>query len=257
MHFIKSSIFTTASLVILMATSCITSEKLTYLQHEGATADTINAFQPEEYRVQPFDNLYIKVATPDPQWSQMFNTTDPTTGVSNISEQSADIISYSVDNEGYIALPFAGKFKVAGNNLNMIKAQLETTLKAYVTDASVTVKMVNNYVSIIGEVKTPGKYQIYKDRMNIFQALAMAGDLDDFSDRQKVQIIRPVGNENVIREFSLLDRSILASEFYYVQPNDIIYAEPLKGRFFQMNTFPYAVVLSALTTFILLLNVLK
>ncbi len=257
MYIPKSSCLITALLITLFATSCITSGKLTYLQHEGEAADTVKAFQSTDYKVQPYDNLFIKVVTPDPQWSQMFNATDATSGVSNMSEQSADLISYAVDNEGNIEFPFAGKFRVEGLTLKAVKAQIETTLKAYVTDASVTVKMVNNYVSIIGEVKTPGKYQIYKDRMNIFQALAMAGDLGDYSNRQKIQIIRQVGNNNIVSEFSLLDRSILTSEFYYVQPNDIIYAEPLKGRFFQLNAFPYGVILSTVTTFILILNVLR
>jgi polysaccharide export outer membrane protein len=134
---------------------------------------------------------------------------------------------------------------------------LETALKAYIADAVVMVKMVNNYVSLIGEVQHPGKYLIYKDRMNIFEALAMAGDLDEFSNRQKIQVIRQTSGGNQVKEFSLNDRSIMATEFYYVMPNDVIYAQPMKGKFFQLNAFPYAVILSAITTFILMWNVLK
>jgi polysaccharide export outer membrane protein len=207
--------------------------------------------------IQPFDNLFIRVVTPDPQWSEMFNTIQTTTSGSNVTEQSSDLISYSVDSEGNIELPYAGKFKVSGKSLNVVKTDLETVLKGYVTDAAVTVKMINNYISVIGEVRQPGRYPIYKNRMNIFQALAMAGDLSEYSNRMKIQIIRQIPGGSIVKEFSLLDRSVLDSEFFYVLPNDVIYAEPLKGRFFQMNAFPYAVVLSSVTTFILLLSFIK
>ena len=139
----------------------------------------------------------------------------------------------------------------------MVTTEVEKVLKAYVADAAVTVKMVNNYVSLIGEVQRPGRYPIYKERMNIFQALAMAGDLSEYGNRQKIQVIRQTSNGNIIKEFSIRDRSIMESEFFYVMPNDVIYAQPMKGKFFQMNAFPYSVIISTITTFVLLWNVLK
>jgi len=253
----KYSLFVNTAAVLILVSSCITSKKLTYLQHEEILSDTTFANQPEDYKVQPFDNLYIRVATPDPQWSDMFFTMQTNSSGTNITEQSADLISYSVTIDGNIEMPFAGTFKVAGKSLRTIKTELETALKAYVSDASVTVKMINNYINIIGEVTSPGRYQIYKDRMTVFQALAMAGDLGDYSDRMKVQIIRQIPGGTVVKEFSLTDRSILTSEFLYVMPNDVIYAQPIHGRFFKMNSFPYGIILSAITTFILLLNVIQ
>jgi polysaccharide biosynthesis/export protein len=244
-------------LACVLMSSCITSKKLTYLQYKEALSDTTLSHPPADYKIQPYDHLFIRVATPDPQWSEMFNTMQASATSSNITEQSADLISYSVDGEGNIVLPYAGKFEVSGKSLNMIKTELETALKGYVADAVVTVKMINNYISVIGEVRQPGRYQIYKDRMNIFQVLALAGDLNDYSNRQRIQIIRQTANGSIVKNFNLLDRSILTSEYFYVMPNDVIYAEPLKGRFFQMNAFPYSVILSGITTFILLLNVLK
>jgi polysaccharide biosynthesis/export protein len=257
MRFQKNTVKLTFLIFTVLGTSCITSQKLTYLQHEGLAADTVKSFQPDDYKVRPFDNLYIKVTTPDPQWSDMFNTVKTTESNSNLTEQSAELISYSVDKEGRIDIPFVGRFDVAGKSVTRIKSELEVLLKAYITDASITVKMINNYVSVLGEVKLPGKYPIYKERMNIFQALAMAGDLGEYSERTKVQVIRQLDSTTIVREFSLADRSILTSEFFYVMPNDVIYAEPMKGRFFQMNAFPYGVVLSIITTFILFLNVVK
>jgi len=248
-------------LILLLAASvfvsCVTNKKLTYLQYKGMPSDTIIAVTPSDYKILPYDNLFIRVVTPDPKWSEMFNTLPVTTYSVSVTEQSADLISYPVDGSGAILLPYAGKILVAGKTLAVVTTEVEKALKGYISDAAVTVKMVNNYVSLMGEVMRPGRYPIYKDRLNIFQALAMGGDLSEYSNRQKVQVVRQTKGGNVIKEFSLTDRSIMSSEFYYVMPNDVIYAMPMKGKFFQMSAFPYSVLLSTITTFILMWNVLK
>jgi polysaccharide biosynthesis/export protein len=244
-------------LFILVSVSCVTTRKLTYLQNEGALSDSTLSTAPHNYKVVPFDNLYIKVVTPDPKWSAMFNALPVTTNGINVSEQSADLISYLVDENGMIQIPYAGKIQAAGKTLTEITTDVDKALKDYIADASISVKMINNYVSLIGEVKKPGRYPIYKDRMNIFQALALGGDLTDFSNRQKIQIIRQTVKGTVVKEYSLNDRTILTSEFFYVMPNDVIYAKPIKGKFFQMNSFPYSVLLGTITTFVLILNVIK
>ena len=243
-------------LVTLLITSCVTNKKLTYLQSEGPREEFI-AITPATYIIQPYDNLYIRVVTPDPKLADMFNTMPATVSSISVNELSADMLSYTVDDDGAIELPYAGRFIVAGKTLKMVKTELDIALKSYIADAVVTVKMVNNYVSIIGEVQRPGKYPIYKDRLNIFQALAMAGDIGSYGNRQKIQLIRQTPDGNTVKEFSLKDRSIIGSQFFYVMPNDVIYAPPMKGRFFQMDTFPYSVILSTITTFVLLWNVLK
>ena len=237
--------------------SCVTNKKLTYIQSSEDKNDIIQPVATGDYKLMPFDNLFIRVVTPDPQLSAMFNTMPVATYSISVTEQSADLVSYPIDGEGYILIPYAGKIKVAGKTLAMVTDEVEKLLKEYIADASVTVKMVNNYVSLIGEMQRPGKYIIYKDRMNIFQALAMGGDLTEFSNRQEIQLIRQTPEGNIVKEFTLRDRSIMASEFYYVMPNDVIYAKPMKGKFFQMNAFPYSVILSSITTFVLLWNVLK
>jgi polysaccharide export outer membrane protein len=242
--------------VSLLLSSCVTNKKLTYLQSEGAREEFIS-ITPATYIIQPYDNLFIRVVTPDPKLAEMFNTISATAYGYSVNEISADMLSYTVDDEGAIELPYAGRFMVAGKTLKMVKTELDNALKSYIADAVVTVKMVNNYVSIIGEVQRPGKYPIYKDRLNIFQALAMAGDLDIYSNRHKLQLIRQTPDGNIVKEFSVKNRSIIGSEFFYIMPNDVIYAPPMKGRFFQMNAFPYSVILSTITTFVLLWNVLK
>jgi len=210
-----------------------------------------------DYKVLPYDNLFIRVVTPDPRVSEMFNTLPAASYGISITEQSADLISYPVDGNGEIFLPYIGKINVGGKTLTRITEEVSFALKEYISDAAVSVKLVNNYVSLLGEVNRPGKYPIYKDRLTIFQALAMSGDLTDFSNREMLQVIRPTTSGNIIKEFSITDRSIMETEFFYVLPNDVIYAKPMKGRIFRMNEFPYPLILSTITTFILMFNFIK
>lgn len=213
--------------------------------------ETRPSVTPTAYKVMPNDNLFIRVITPDPQWSSLFNMQS---GEGGITQESAALSSYPVDNDGNIEIPYVGKVQVAGKALSEIKAELETVFKNYVTDAAITVRLVDNNIGIIGEVNAPGRYPISKNRMTIFEALAMAGDLSVYSDRQRVQLIRPSSYGPVIKEFSLSDRSILNSEYYYIMPNDIIYAIPMKGRSFQLNSSVYALFLTTISTALVIIS---
>ena len=247
----------TVMTISLIAVSCVSKKKLTYLQY----SDKSYRFGPEEefrpsvtpaaYKVMPNDFLFVRVITPDPQWSALFNVQ---TGEGGVTQESAALSSYSVDKDGYIEIPYVNKVKVAGKTLSEIKAELDSVFKNYVTDAAITVRLVDNNISIIGEVNAPGRYPITKDQLTVFEALAMAGDLGVYSNRQKVQLIRPSPYGPVIKEFSLADRSILNSEYYYVMPNDILYAMPMRGRSFQLNTSIYTLFLTTISTALVIIS---
>lgn len=244
--------------VLLILSSCVSRKKLTYLQYSGesdkynVTAGEINPYvTPTAYKIMPYDNLYIRVVTPDPQWSALFNVDG---GAGGLTQESAGLFGYAVDLDGNIEIPYIGKVIVSGKLLSEVKAELDSIFKNYATDAVITVKLVNNAISVLGEVNAPGRYVLNKDRVNIFEALSMAGDLTVYSNRQKVQLIRPSPYGPVVKEFSLSDRSILTSEFYYVMPNDIIYAMPIQGRSFLTNTSVYTLFFSTITTALVVIS---
>ena len=164
-----------------------------------------------------------------------------------MDEQSADLMSYPVQEDGTIEMPYLGSVVVAGKTLNEAKVVIEALISEYVTDAAITVRLVNNYVSILGVVNSPGLYPIYKNRLNIFQAISLAGDLAIYGDRYLVRIIRQTLDGSEIRDFDLTDRKIVDSEYYYVLPNDVIYVKPLKGRFFALAEFPWSVIFQSIT----------
>jgi len=211
----------------------ITNIDPTYSQYKGIAPDTVESTTPAKYKVPPYYNLFIRAVTPDPQRSEMFNALSTTAYSDTITEQSADLISYPVDSFGAIHIPHAGRVQVAGKSHQNIAADVEKALQEYISNAAVSVKLINNYVSLLGEVNRPGRDPVYKDSLNIFQALAMGSELGDYNNRQQIQIIRQTAGRNVVKEFTLTDSSILSSKFFYVLPSEVIYAKPIKGEFFQ------------------------
>jgi len=232
-------------LVVMGISSCVTTEDATYLQEPELSAYADEYVPPETYLIQPNDNLYVRIATPDPSLSAIFNIIEPG-GMMRADEASAQLLSYPVELDGTVNLPYLGLIEVAGLTLSEAKLVIEEVLTDYVADASLTIKLVNNYVSVMGEVALPGLYPIYKERLNIFQALAMAGDVDDFGDRYVVSVIRQTPEGSIVKEFDITDRKIINSEFYYIIPNDVIYVKPLKGRYFAVNSAPYMFAFSAI-----------
>lgn len=242
-------------LIMLLVSSCVTSKKTTYLQSYDSEELPEIEWEDFAYRIKPGDNLFLRIVTPDPRWAEMFNTLPVNAAMMSIGEQSVDLISYTVQQDGTVDIPYLDKIEVAGKTLPQIKEIIKKAISDYVADAAVTVKLVNNYVSIIGDVNRPGQYPIYKEHLNIFQAIAMAGDLAEYSDRYNVKIIRQKSEGTVVKSFNLTDDKIIDSEFFYVMPNDVIYAQPMKGKFFSLSSFPYSIIISTITTGILLYNV--
>jgi polysaccharide biosynthesis/export protein len=254
----KFSLISLSAFLIL--SSCVTQKKLTYLQYSNITGnstlpvrDLSISITPSAYKLMAYDILFIRVLTPDPQWSVLFNTM-PTGSGGQVTEESAQLLGYPIDGNGDIEIPFVGKVRVAGNTLSETKIKLDSTFKDIVKDAAITIRLVNNYISIIGEVRAPGRYPINKDLVNVFEALSAAGDMDLYGNRQKVQLIRPSPYGPIVKEFSLADRSILTSEFYYVMPNDIIYVQPSKGKGFQNNAAIYTLFLTTITTALVIIG---
>ena len=242
---------------LLFFASCVTNQKTTYLQDYPTSSYSDSIFVPEDYRVHVGDNLFIRVVTPDPRWSEMFNTLPAAAAGVSATTQSVDLLSYPVRPNGTVDIPYLGDIEIVGLTIPEVKEEMERRLTEYVSDPAITVKLVNNFISVLGEVRAPGLYPIYKDHLNIFQALSMAGDIGEYGNRYEVSIVRRVGETAVVKEFDLTDKKILNSEFYYVMPNDVIYAKPMKGKFFAMNQFPFALILTSITTFILFFNVIQ
>ena len=152
-----------------------------------------------------------------------------------------DLYTYLVDEQGEIDFPTIGKVPVQGLTSREVKYHLEEELGTLLKDLppgfstiSVEVNIVNRTFSIIGAQS--GRYPITKEKMTIFEALAQAGDLQEFNSRKEIKLIREKDGVTTIKTFDVRSKDIVNSEFYYVESNDIIYIRKIPGYSFGVNS---------------------
>ena len=201
--------------------------------------------------IQPKDMLSIVVSSRNPELVAMFNL--PVVSYQAGSEVVAGsglqrLIGYVVDNEGYIDFPVLGPIKVAGLTRWELSELIKNKLikDGLLTDAVVTVEFMNFKVSVIGEVNSPGTYTLTNDKVTILQAISLARDLTIFGQRENVCVIREREGERVIYEINLCDVSMFNSPAYYLQQNDVVYAQPSQVKARQSTTDDKALRLTSI-----------
>jgi len=226
--------------VTLLLGSCTTPKNITYFP-DLQTGDIVQAANTLDIRVKPEDKLSIVVSTQDPALSNLFNlvTTQNRLGQSTSSTNSmggasnsnnGNVSYYTVDSYGDINFPVVGKIHIAGLTREQVAEKItEDLVKAdLVKDPIVTVEFANTGISVLGEVKSPGRYEFNMDRLTIIDAIAMAGDLTMNGVRENILVMRDLGGgKQEAYRVNLLDaQSLASSPVYYLQQDDIIYVEP-------------------------------
>lgn len=216
--------------LLLAANSCITNKSNTYLQDDPKLPQYEKA-EYSYYKIQPNDELIIRLISVNEEATAIFNISDSEGSGSNS-------YNYRVYDDGTIDLPFVSQIKVAGLTIREAAKQIEARLKDFAPDAMVKIALANDNFYIVGEGGR-GAYKLYKEKLNIFQAISLSGDFSKNGDRKHVRIIRPnpEGGKPFIKEFDMRTASIIGSEFYYVQPNDVIYVSSIKGDFFKVQDY--------------------
>jgi polysaccharide export outer membrane protein len=166
-------------------------------------------------------------------------------------------LSYSIDKEGYLFLPVIGKILVKDKTISEVIVILKDSLIHILNQPVVSVKLVNRYVSVLGEVKNPGHFPYSQNKLTIYDALGLAGDITDYGNRSKVILVRNENGENIRINVNLNKSEILTSDYYYLRPNDIVYVIPLRKKFWGFNQFPFGILLSAITTGLLFYSIIK
>lgn len=220
-------------MLLLSLFSCSSQQKIAYLQ--DVYGDTKQS--PEELydaRIKPKDLLTITVNTFDKEASLPFNLVYPTGSANVVNGTSSEtaIQKYLVDNEGYIDFPVLGKIKVADLTKNEVESSIKEKLKPYLKETPVViVRMVNYKISVIGEVNKPNTYTITNEKVNVLEALALAGDLTIYGKRDNVKLMRESSDgKRVVITLDLTDKNLINSPYFYLQQNDVLYVEPNKTK---------------------------
>lgn len=211
----------------------------------------------QDYHLSVGDNLYIKVRSLDESSNNFFNNMGDDKRSSGYNDASIYLNSYTVDPMGNIVFPFIGPVQVLGKTVDETREIIEEIMNEYLKETTIIVKLVNFNITFVGEVRRPGEYKIYQDKINLFEAISMAGDISDYGNRNEVKLLRTNDNGTQLHVLDLTREDIIESPYYFLKPNDVIYVEPLKGKQFAFSTFPYALLFSTITTLIVLLTFLN
>lgn len=230
----KSIIFLMASLLLA---GCQSYKQVPYLQEQYVITDdkqeTVSLY---DARIMPKDLLTIVVSCPEePELAEPFNLTVATplsTNTNRTLTSQPTLQQYLVDNKGNIDFPVLGTLHLGG----LTKGEAEQNIKnklapLFHTSPIVTVRMINYKISVIGEVTRPGTFTISNEKVNLLEALAMAGDMTIYGIRDNVKLIREDSNgKKEIITLNLNDPNLLHSPYYYLQQNDVVYVTPNKTK---------------------------
>ena len=246
-------------LLPLLMASCVTSRRVNLMQEPGKNhipqyADTVSY---EDYELRIGDRLYIYVYSVDERVDKMFNSSSGTIGVQMLQGGggvggSYDLYTYLVQEDGCIDFPMVGRVSVRGMTTRGVKRVLEDDLSSFIKSygdyqmMSVEVKIVRRSFSVISD-RGSGTFNIQKEKVTIFEALAMAGDIGDFGDRSKVRIVREKEGQTEVKVFDVRSKDIINSEYYYIEPNDVIYIQRIKGQSFGINSVTTSISVAATT----------
>lgn len=233
-------------ILILFFSSCVTSRRVNYLQDLKEKIPVSSTSDSTSYILKTGDRVYVKISTMDEESKKLFSV--GVTSEMGFFNNSPDIFSYTIFPDGNIDMPYVGNIKLIGLTTRQAKDTIMNQLKPMIPDCDIDVKLVNAYFSILG-VAGSGRYDIIKERLNVFQALALSGDLKSFSDRTRIHVLRQnIEGKTEIKTFDVRNKKIIDSDYYYIQPNDIIYVQSFNGQFFGIESFS-SVVSTVSSTF--------
>ena len=235
----KASVF---FVVVLMISSCISNKRINYLQNlKGSEKIGLDEFIPYtrmdyEYILQPFDIVDIDFASANEKLLKAFEFKGSVNMrmVSGSNAEGSDVFyysGYSISKDGLVRIPMIGEVAIAGLTEERARVKIEHAINRFFKE-EVYVRLRTGGVrfTAIGEFKSTGIKTILKNRATIFDALALAGDSNLLAKRNELFLIRQYDKGTKIHQINLNDRELLASPYYFIQPNDILYLRPMTVR---------------------------
>lgn len=264
----RRNVFLLALLLAIHGVSCVSHSNLISLnvgdpEVETAKIDsTISQTRStavfEDYKIRPNDQLFIRLNSFEGSTGDFINRELADEGGGNrlsFDPQTVYFNSYSVSESGFIKLPMLEKVAVQGLTTLQLQDTLDKAYEPYLRLASTSVKLGNRRITLLGEFQNPGTYYLYNEKNTLLEAIGLAGDFTAFSNRKKVKLIRQTqdGVESVYLNLTRAD--FISTPYYYVQPNDVIYVEPVKAKSFDESARSVGVVISSLSLAVIIANI--
>lgn len=253
-----------ALLSLLLLTGCMSTKNVSYFQNREAVNTAVSQ-QLYDAKIMPKDILQIRVFTVNPEASEPFNLMKTANSSSNINPDQGSVYNYLVDNDGNVSMPVLGALHLGGLTKNEAESLIVSKIKPYLSDTEnviVHVRMINYKYAVLGEVNKPGVFTTPNEKISVLEALAQAGDLTLYGERDKIFVIREdAAGQKAYHQLNINDANIVNSPYYYLQQNDVVYVEPNKAKarssYFTTSTsmwFTLTSMLMSVATFILALT---
>lgn len=220
----------TAAMGMMLFASCGPSQELAYFKEAPRNEE---AEQDGQFSkgIQTNDLLYIYVESRAPEATVRFNQETNKIAIDGgvvMNPGGSAVTGYLVNNEGDIIFPVLGRLHVLGKTHAQLAAEIEQKLvsEGHILDATVTVKLMNFKVSVLGEVRQPGQIEASGERLTIFEALSMVGDMTIYGQRHNVTVVREENGNRIVGEIDLTSKDVFDSPYYYLHQNDVVYVEP-------------------------------
>ncbi len=237
---IKATLFVCG--ILIFAGSCISNKRITYLQNlpenDPIGLDEFIPFAQVDYKyiLQPFDLVDIDFASSDEELTKAFEFQGSRgmRGGMGGGGGAGDIFyftGYTIDQEGFVEIPRLGKIRIAGLTEGEAKDKVQESINSYFKeDVFVKLRIGGIRFTSLGEFSSSGTKVIMKNRATIFDALALSGESNILAKKNKLFIIRQYDGGSKIHQINLNDRQLLGSPYFFIQPNDILYLEPMRIR---------------------------
>jgi polysaccharide biosynthesis/export protein len=228
------------SICFLLA-SCVRYKNTIYLRNQLGTSDNVLLNKKTPYKIHPNDLIQINVLSTNLKNSEFFN----------LKTEGQSV--YLVSDSGYIYMPVLDSIKVAGKTIPEIQGSLAKLIKEHITDAVIIVKLGKFNVTVLGEVGNQGNISATGDELTIIEAIGLAGGINEYGNKRKVKLMRKEGETMRFINIDLTDRNIVSSDFFFLQPNDILYVEPLRVKNIRTNVSQISLFIG-IASFLLILN---
>jgi len=234
----KNKLLVFCLLVISLLSSCVTPKDTNLLQEDIRKNYLPDFNQNNDYKIIPGDRLTLQLYTLDEEMQKLFamytrNDNYGGTGTTTITNQT-DLTRLNILNvysDGTVNIPYLNKISVEGLSLLDAKNAIESKFQEFSPNITIELRLENRFFSLLGET-SESRVAMPAPKITIFQALALASPLQPFGNYKKVSIIRQTPDGTEVKTFDLRSKDIVNSEFYYIQPNDVIYIGQMSRTFF-------------------------
>ena len=221
----------------IMLSSCTAIKRTAYLQDAQNNAAVAVAAE-QQIRIKPYDRLTVVVSSKDAELAAPFNVMTSYNSLSNnpvgqsTVSNSQSLQVRTVDENGDLYMPIIGKVACAGKSRKQIADEIAKAIidGGYIADAAVNIQFADMKLFVLGEVAKPGQFDVTRDQITILEALAMAGDMTIYGNRENISVVRKENGVTTTHILNLLDSSCFNSPAYYLQQGDVVYVQPKKQR---------------------------